>query len=337
MDNPGLMVSRLLQVAMSDPQGPVYMTVPREVAMQPMPGSTRFPTRDQLGIARPAWPDPRDAKTAAEWLVKANNPVICLAKSGRHPGSVEALVRLAELLGLPVRETQTDKMNFPNTHPLYGTGPDVKDADVVLVAESPAPFTPGRSAPSADAKIIWVDPDPVQSRYKTMEYRADMWLPVSVTGAAEAIYEAATGMLTKSDMDRIADRRARLEQRKAEIHQRNEDLAAEASKRASAAPPLGGLPAWPGDGARRHPAGRRPQQHAPSCRRTTGGRSRARTSRAAAARGDGAARRPSGRSWQSPTAMSCLPRATATSCSARRWRDCGRPGTTARPTWRSCL
>ena len=147
MDNPGLMVSRLLQVAMSDPQGPVYMTVPREVAMQPMPGSTRFPTRDQLGIARPAWPDPRDAKTAAEWLVKANNPVICLAKSGRHPGSVEALVRLAELLGLPVRETQTDKMNFPNTHPLYGTGPDVKDADVVLVAESPAPFTPGRNAP----------------------------------------------------------------------------------------------------------------------------------------------------------------------------------------------
>ena len=147
MDNPGLMVSRLLQVAMSDPQGPVYMTVPREVAMQPMPGSTRFPTRDQLGIARPAWPDPRDAKTAAEWLVKANNPVICLAKSGRHPGSVEALVRLAELLGLPVRETQTDKINFPNTHPLYGTGPDVKDADVVLVAESPAPFTPGRNAP----------------------------------------------------------------------------------------------------------------------------------------------------------------------------------------------
>ena len=231
LDNPGLMVSRLLQVAMSDPQGPVYMTVPREVAMQPMPGTTRFPTRDQLGVARPAWPDPRDAKTAAEWLVKANNPVICLAKSGRHPGSVEALVRLAELLGLPVRETQTDKMNFPNTHPLHGTGPDVKDADVVLVAESPAPFTPGRNAPGADAKIIWVDPDPVQSRYKTMEYRADMWLPVSVTGAAEAIYEAATGMLTKSDMDRIADRRARLEQRKAEIHQRNEDLAAEASKR----------------------------------------------------------------------------------------------------------
>ena len=232
LDNPGLMVSRLLQVAMSDPQGPVYMTVPREVAMQQMPGTTRFPTRDQLGVARPAWPDPRDAKTAAEWLVKAHNPVISLAKSGRRPESVEALVRLAELLAIPIREQQTDKMNFPTTHPLHGVGPDAADADVVMVCESPSPFAPGRNAPSADAKVVWVDPDPVQSRYKTMEYRADMWLPVSVTGAAEAIYEAATGLLGKSDLDRIADRRARLEQRKAEIAQRNEDLAAEASKRA---------------------------------------------------------------------------------------------------------
>ncbi len=41
-DNPGLMSSRLLQVAMSEPTGPVYLTVPRETAMLPMPGSTRF-------------------------------------------------------------------------------------------------------------------------------------------------------------------------------------------------------------------------------------------------------------------------------------------------------
>ena len=231
MDNPGLMVSRLLQVAMSDPQGPVYLTVPREVAMQPMPGTTRFPTRDQLGVARTSWPDPKDAKTAAEWLIKANNPCILVAKSGRHPESVDALVRLAELLALPVMETQTDKMNFPTTHPLYGTGPAAKDADALLVIESPAAFVPGRGAPSADAKIIWVDVDPVQSRYKTMEHRADMWLPVSATGAAQAIYEASTSLLTKSDMSRIADRRARLEILKQEKAKAAEDAAAVAGKR----------------------------------------------------------------------------------------------------------
>ncbi len=114
-DNPGLMVSRALQVAMSEPKGPVYLTVPRETAMLSMPGNTRFPTRDQLGIARPAWPDPADARQVAAWLIKADNPGIYLAKSGRNVDSVAAMVQLAELLALPVMETGTDRLNFPTT------------------------------------------------------------------------------------------------------------------------------------------------------------------------------------------------------------------------------
>ena len=55
-DNPGLMISRLLQVAMSEPRGPVYVSIPQETAMLPLPGLARFPTRDQLGLARLARP-----------------------------------------------------------------------------------------------------------------------------------------------------------------------------------------------------------------------------------------------------------------------------------------
>jgi acetolactate synthase I/II/III large subunit len=102
-DNPGLMVSRLLQVAMSEPRGPVYLSLPRETAMLPMPGGAHFPTRDQLGVARPAWPDPADARTVAEWLIKADNPCIYTGRSGRNPYTVDAIVQLAELLGVPVR------------------------------------------------------------------------------------------------------------------------------------------------------------------------------------------------------------------------------------------
>jgi acetolactate synthase-1/2/3 large subunit len=50
-DNPGLMISRLLQLALSDPKGPVYMSMPREIAMLPYPGHVRFPTCAQLGLA----------------------------------------------------------------------------------------------------------------------------------------------------------------------------------------------------------------------------------------------------------------------------------------------
>ena len=230
-DNPGLMISRLLQVAMSEPKGPVYLTVPRETAMLPMPGSTRFPTLNLMGVARAAWPDPADARRAAEWLIKADNPLLCLAKSGRNPESVEHIVRLAELLALPVAENHTDRLNFPTNHPLFGTGPSSKDADALLIIESPIPFSPGPDSPRSDSKIVWVDVDPVFSRYKTMEHRADLWLPVSASGAAQAIYEAATGMLTASDMSRIADRRARLEDRKRAQEAAAEDAAMRAGQR----------------------------------------------------------------------------------------------------------
>jgi acetolactate synthase-1/2/3 large subunit len=227
-DNPGLMISRLLQVAMSEPRGPVYVSIPQETAMLPLAGTTRFPTRDQLGLARPAWPDPADARQIATWLVQANNPVLYTTRAGRDADAVLELVRLAELLAIPVMESgSADRLNFPMTHWAYGTGPAAKDADVVLVMEDVVPFTPGPSAPSAESKIAWVAIDPVLSRYKTMEFRADLWLPASVAAVARAVHEAATGMLTQSDMSRIADRRTRLEHRKQELVAHAETLAQE--------------------------------------------------------------------------------------------------------------
>jgi acetolactate synthase I/II/III large subunit len=160
--------------------------------------------------------------------VQADNPVIYTTRAGRDPDAVSELVRLAELLAIPVMEsTSSDRLNFPMTHWAYGTGPAAADADVVLVMEDVVPYTPGRGSPNTKAKIAWVAIDPVLSRYKTMEFRADLWLPASVTAVARAVHEAATGMLTHSDMSRIADRRTRLEQRKREIVAREEALAQE--------------------------------------------------------------------------------------------------------------
>ncbi len=225
-DNPGLIVSRLLQVAMSEPRGPVYMAVPQETAMLPLPGSIRFPTRDQLGLARPAWPAPEDARTIAEWLIKADNPCIYSTKVGHDPEAPAELLRLAELLAVPFMEnTNSDRMNFPATSPFYGTGPEAKDADVLLIMEDLVPYIPGRGSPKPEARIAWVSMDPVLSRFKTIEYRADLWIPASSAAVARAVCETAEHMLNASDRSRIAARRERLEQRKRELDARAESLA----------------------------------------------------------------------------------------------------------------
>jgi acetolactate synthase I/II/III large subunit len=233
-DNPGMMVSRLLQLAMSEPRGPVYLSMPREIAMLPCPGVTRFPTRDQLGLARPTSPDPDDARTIARWLVKAENPCLFTARLGHDHAAVAELVRLAELLALPVAEAAaSNALNFPNTHPLYGTAPRAKDVDVALVLESIRPWSPdAEDSPGAEAKIAWISVDPVQSRFKTMEFRADLWIPASCASTLRAVHEAATGMLDRSDLSRIADRRKRYEQRRREMEALEESKALEAGRQA---------------------------------------------------------------------------------------------------------
>ena len=231
-DNPGLMISRLLQMAVSEPKGPVFMSIPRESAMLPYPGTVRFPTRDQLGVSQGVFPDPAHAKTIAQWLVKSRNPLVMTERIGKDPVAVQELVKLAELLALPVSEPGNPQvLNFPKTHPNFGSGPTSAEADVCLVLESISPWLPGIDTPPKDAKIAWVSIDPVQSRFKTMEFRADLWIPATAANVLRAIYEAATGMLDKSDLSRIEERRQRLATRKKAMEAKLDADAAEAAKK----------------------------------------------------------------------------------------------------------
>ena len=217
-DNPGLIVSRLMQIAMSEAKGPVYLSIPRETAMLKTGGQSAFPSATDLGIARSVMPCEDDARTIAKWLIKSNNPCIFVERSGRDREAVAELVKLSELLALPIAEASgADRMNFPHSHPHFGTGPQSKDADVVLVLDAVAPFIPGHQSPKPDARIAWIGPDPVQSRYKTMEFRADLWIPASVAPTLRAISEAACKLLDASDLSRIEERRERLLARKQQI------------------------------------------------------------------------------------------------------------------------
>ena len=53
------------------------------------------------------------------------------------------LAALAELLAVPVMNSnRANRLNFPASHPLYGTGPKQTEADVIIVLEAMMPFIP---------------------------------------------------------------------------------------------------------------------------------------------------------------------------------------------------
>ncbi len=209
-DNPGLIVSRAIQVTRSEPCGPVYLSFPKELTLERI-DKARFPSADQLGIPRPTAPDADAIAEIAKRLVAAENPVVVVSGSGRNSATVPALVELAELLGLAVVDSaQKAYMCFPFRHPLYQAQPALADADVVLVLEADVPWVPGRGSPGDNAYIAAVGIDPIKLRIPTYEFTSDVVVAADSLLTIRALAAAADSLLKPADRDRIAARSAQL-------------------------------------------------------------------------------------------------------------------------------
>jgi acetolactate synthase-1/2/3 large subunit len=208
-DNPGLIVSRALQVAQTEPKGPVYLSLPREIALMDN-RETRFPTADQLGIARPAAPDPAAIAEIAQRLVRSRDPAVVVGRSGRNPRTVPALVSLCELLGLAVvNGLPRPYLCFPMTHPLHQGSAGLQDADIVVVLEADVPWSPGPTEPPGNAFVAVIDVDAAKARIPTFEFTANLRLTADSLLAIEALTAAVRPLITAEDCLRFAERAAR--------------------------------------------------------------------------------------------------------------------------------
>jgi acetolactate synthase I/II/III large subunit len=230
-DNPGLMVSRALQVACSEPCGPVYLSIPREVSLA-QAKSARFPTLAQLGVARPPAPDPAGIRELAARLMMAENPFVVVARSGRNPATVAALVSFAELLGLPVAQSAKRAYHcFPLTHPLYQSGASLKDADAVLALDVDIPWRIGPDGPPDNAFVAVVDVEPSKRRIPTMEFTADLRLTADSLLTLEALEVEVRSVISAADRERFAARAKRWAEASAQRHRALvEDARAQAGK-----------------------------------------------------------------------------------------------------------
>lgn len=250
-DNPGLVVSRGLQLALSPPQAPVFLTVPREIAMASVDGGA-FPTVDQLGVVRPMGPDPDAIDQLASWLLAAERPLIVTGRSGRDPGSVPELVRVAELVGASVTDNGfRDRLNFPSSHPLLETGVSLSEADVVVVIDRKVPWVPvgerpmngavsddptelglgdPARAPHIDCRAAWIAEDPAITELPLLELEADLRIASTPRLALRALGDALEDRIDAAGRERTGERMKAAKARKQELALRYEQAAHTAAK-----------------------------------------------------------------------------------------------------------
>ncbi|WP_102349688.1 thiamine pyrophosphate-requiring protein [Bacillus sp. Marseille-P3661] len=165
------LVHRSLQIAKSNPKGPVYLVGPREV-MEETTQKVNIDTNQWEPLASAALPA-EDVKNIVADLKKAKKPLVITSYLGREREAVEELVKLCESLSIPVIESVPSYMNFPGDHSLHcgyqwWNSPDkielLTDADVILVLDSDVPWIPMKHKPNGDCIIYHIDVDPLKQQ-----------------------------------------------------------------------------------------------------------------------------------------------------------------------------
>jgi acetolactate synthase-1/2/3 large subunit len=194
-------VDRALAITQSEPQGPVYLSLPREVLAHELESfeySERPRMQPNAGMA-----SPESIKEVAKLLAGAKNPIAVAAALGRDPAAVPLLVKLAETLNMAVYAGGT-YMNFPVTHPLHQggmAGAALGDADVVLVFEQDVPWMPSMtSGPNEDATVVGVGVDPLFSNFPLRSFPVH----VNLSGVPRYTLEALLKALKQEKLDTAA-------------------------------------------------------------------------------------------------------------------------------------
>lgn len=204
-------VARAFQIATSDPPGPVYLTLPREVLMAASDHQAPF----AIGQAPPVRLGAGDAESlrqVARLLVSSSRPLVLTATTGRSRDGFDGLRQLAELLALPVVE-RPERTNFPASHALhqgFDPTPFIESADVILVLDHDVPYIPTLARPTSSASVIQIDLDPVKERIPLWSFPLTLPIRADTGRALPAIAAFARELLTERSTETIEKRRAML-------------------------------------------------------------------------------------------------------------------------------
>ena len=186
------LIPRAVQLAASEPAGPVYMTAAREVLMQAPEANSV-----DLSVALRSRPlvtpagDPRAIEQLADWLSAADAPLAVVGNVGRHPEAVQPLVELADRLGMRIVDRR-GPLNVPFDHPLVVDDAEaaIREADVLLLLDVDVPWIPRQVTPAAGARIAQIDIDPLKETIALWGFPVDLPMQADTSKALPAVLAA---------------------------------------------------------------------------------------------------------------------------------------------------
>jgi acetolactate synthase-1/2/3 large subunit len=180
-------IARGLEIARSEPRGPVYLTLPREVLADV--DQVRGPL-PPAGVVAVPQPSAAHLATAARWIAAADWPMIVTSHLGRNTAAVATLAALAERYAIPVAQAGASCVNLPASHAMnvgQAGGALLKNADLILVIDSEVPWFPRDFTPRPGTRVVHLGVDPLYVNYPIRSFPTDLAVPGNTQAALEIL------------------------------------------------------------------------------------------------------------------------------------------------------
>ena len=191
---------RAYKIAMTHPRGPVYVCYDSELQERKLETPVELPDVRRYFPAAPIGPNADAIARAAEWLVRAEQPVLTADMVYRNAAVADAIVELCELLAIAVVDRGIYSVNFPPRHPLYVSGNSkeiLTSADVVLALDCHELYAEVTSTDRFSVK---------PRRYRTEFLRPDAKvIQIALEQLLVGSWSHQAGRLQPVDLDILAD------------------------------------------------------------------------------------------------------------------------------------
>ena len=197
-------------VMQSEPTGPVYMTLPREMLAEEFDDAAIRPFNvDQYGPVLAGGISPAQAEEIAHELMAASNPVAVVSYLGRKAEAVGVLDALARECGIRVVESNPVYVNIPRDSPCfagYMPGPVIAKADLGLLIDVDVPWIP-KDTPEADSvRWLQIDVDAVKKDFPMWAFPASVRIQGDSGTVLGQILEVVRAKADDAYRERVAKR-----------------------------------------------------------------------------------------------------------------------------------
>ncbi|KAI0775590.1 thiamine diphosphate-binding protein [Trametes elegans] len=218
--NAAKVMMRALQIATSQPKGPVYLWARREVLDEDVDEATL-----NAPLSIPKWPsvtppalNPHAVDTIAQALKQAEFPLIVAGNVGRNPAASPVLAELSNTLAVGIISFIPSAAPVPSSHPYYlgcylgGKLPYVADADVLLFLDIDLPWVDAQdNAARPGAKVFVVGNDPLKRTFGFVHVDADMICTADSEVALGQLLDASRSSDTEAYRTKVQARKTSLE------------------------------------------------------------------------------------------------------------------------------